>query len=285
MSTDGPCPATIAEGLSLIREGPVLWITLERPEQRNAVTQEMLAALIDGLEEATRDDDLRAIAIRAEGHHFCAGMDLAASNPGVRSKASDPDAAASPKPRITARHRSVDLGPHRLIELILAVEVPVLALVRGHAAGLGCALALAADLAVVSDTTRFVAPYIRRGFTPDCGLSYLLPRLVGLARAREMLLLGRTVEADVAETWGMITRVTPEAEADKRFAVAVAEAAGGPTVAIGLTKWLLNQESLEGMQSALRRESLVVDVSLRTKDFKEGVAAFLRKRTPEFEGR
>jgi len=283
------------DGVLITRAGDVLRIMLTRPDRRNAITPEMLSAMISALEHATCDDELRAIALTAEGDHFCAGMDLAASNRASRdgSVSSPPHgrvagqepAGGDRRPRLTARHRAIDGGPHRLIELILSVEVPVVALVRGTAAGLGCALALAADAAVVSDTARFTVPYVRRGFTPDSGTTYLLARLAGLARAREMLLLGGSVDAAQAEAWGLVTRVSPDADADVRHAELVDELRAGPTVAIGLTKWLLNQGAIEGLQAAMRRESLVVDLSIRTMDFKEGVAAFLDKRPPSFEGR
>jgi 2-(1,2-epoxy-1,2-dihydrophenyl)acetyl-CoA isomerase len=257
---------------------------LERPAQRNAITAEMLGAIVAALEAARTDDELRCIAITAVGDHFCSGMDLAASNaepPQIDRPAANPQRRA----RLTARHQSVDAGPHRLIELLLAVELPVLVCVRGTAAGLGCALALAADVAVVGDTARFIAPYLRRGFTPDCGLSYLLPRLVGLARAREMLLRGTAVDAHRAARWGLIADVTPDDEVEHVYQQSVGELLAGATVAIGLTKWLLNQNALQDVRTAMQRESLVLDLSLRTKDFKSGIRAFLDGHPAEFEGR
>ena len=161
----------------------------------------------------------------------------------------------------------------------------MVACVRGTAAGFGCALALAADLAVVSETARFVVPQIRRGFTPDCGMTYLLPHLIGLARAREMLLRGATVGAAQAESWGLVTAIIPDDAVDDRYAEVVTELRAGPTVALGLTKWLINQDALENFRAAMQREALVVDLSLRTADFKEGVGAFLARRPAQFKGR
>jgi 2-(1,2-epoxy-1,2-dihydrophenyl)acetyl-CoA isomerase len=273
-----------APGLAITRTADVLQLVLDRPSQRNAITHAMLAVLIDALERAAQDDELRAITITAAGDHFCAGMDIAGPNAGLRAGA---PASGKPerRPRQTARHRLIDAGPHRLVELLLSVELPVTACVRGTAAGLGCAIALAADLAIVSETSRFVVPQVRRGFTPDCGMSYLLPRLVGLARAREMLLRGVAVGADQAHAWGLITAVVPDADLEDRYAELVDEVRAGPTVALGLTKWLLNQDALEDLRAAMQRESLVVDLSLRTADFKEGVSAFLAGRPAQFEGR
>jgi 2-(1,2-epoxy-1,2-dihydrophenyl)acetyl-CoA isomerase len=275
---------TSTPDVEITRTGEVLRLVLRRPERRNAVTREMLGELCAAVEGALKDDGLRAVTIEAEGGHFCGGMDLAQSNPEVRG-ANGHKPPTERRPRITARHRDVDAGPHRLLELLLAVEVPVLAAVRGNAAGFGCALALAADLAVVSDTARFHVPYVKRGFTPDSGTTYLLPRLVGLARARRMLLLGHPVDAAQAQAWGLIDEAVPDAELETRFATLLEEVRSGPTVALGLTKWLLGQEALAALQTAMRRETVVVDLALRTLDFKEGVRAFLERREPRFEGR
>jgi 2-(1,2-epoxy-1,2-dihydrophenyl)acetyl-CoA isomerase len=271
--------ATVAapSGLQIERTADRLRLVLARPERRNAITREMLSAMVASVEDVVRDDALRVVTIEAEGAHFCAGMDLAQSN-----SATEPERT---RPRVTARHRDVDAGPHRLLELLLGLEVPVVAAVRGNAAGFGCALALVADLAVVSTTTRFVVPYVKRGFTPDSGTSYLLPRLVGVARARRMLLLGRPIDAQLAQAWGLIDEAVPDDELESTFAALTNDVGSGPTVALGLTKWLLNQQALSDLHGAMRRETVVVDLALRTKDFKEGINAFLQRRAPQFEGR
>ncbi|MGX1702017.1 enoyl-CoA hydratase/isomerase family protein [Microbacterium sp. NPDC055357] len=255
------------------RDGALLRIMLTRPDRRNALTSESTRAASQHLTEMNRDDAIRAILITAEGEHFCAGMDLRRDR-----------SASDTRPRPTAVHRSIDVGPHRLILALSRIEVPVVTAVRGHAAGLGCALALVADFCVTSPTARFSTPFATRGFTPDSGSTWLLPRLVGAARAREMLILGRQIDAATAIDWGLVSRMVPDEELDAHAEALAQELAAGATTSIGLVKWLLDATSTDSFESALRRESLVEDISTRSADFKEGIASFTARRSPEFEG-
>jgi 2-(1,2-epoxy-1,2-dihydrophenyl)acetyl-CoA isomerase len=157
--------------------------------------------------------------------------------------------------------------------------------VRGWAAGLGCQLALAADFTIASDTATLWEPFVPRGFTPDSAATWLLPRLVGIARAKELLLLGEKVTGARAAEWGMIHRSVPDAEvADAALALAVRLAAG-PTVAIGLAKSCIRSSLELTMTEAMAKEASALELSSRSEDFREGLAAFKERREPKYRGR
>ena len=163
--------------------------------------------------------------------------------------------------------------------------LPVVCAVRGWAAGLGCQLALVADVTVAADDARFWEPFLQRGFTPDSGATWLLPRLVGVARAKELLLLGRRLTGAEAAEWGLVHRAVPETDLDATAEELVSRLASGPTVAIGLTKRALHR-ALEGsLSEALEAEANALELSSRSPDFKEGLAAFRESRPPDFTGR
>ena len=163
--------------------------------------------------------------------------------------------------------------------------MPVVAAVRGWAAGLGLHLALAADFCVVARDARLWEPFIARGFTPDSGATWLLPRLVGLARARELLVLGRELSGAEAGDWGLVHRAVDAADVDDEAAALARRLATGPTVAVGLTKWLLAASTDTDLAAQLRNEAFALELSSRSEDFREGLSAFRAKRDPEFSGR
>ncbi len=255
-------------------DGPVLRIRLQRPAKRNSMTREMLARLIDCIENAPDKEEVRVIALTAEGDHFCAGMDLLSIN-----------VEQERKPRAGDMQRRMPRGANRLIQAMLGVQVPIVCAVRGWASGLGCHLALAADFTIASKTARFVEPFVKRGFTPDSGGTYLLQRLVGLARAREMLLLGREVDGALAAEWGLIHAAVEDGDLERATEEIVGELAGAATIAVGLTKWLLNRSLDVDLADALTNEAFALELSARSSDFKEGLAAFAKKRPPRYEGR
>lgn len=256
------------------REGALLRLRLARPEKRNALDDATLGALIDAVEGAGQDDAVRAVLLEAEGGHFCAGADLVARN-----------APREQRPRAGSIQRRLPLQAHRLIPALLGTQTPVVAAVRGVATGLGFQLALAADFTLAADDARFWEPFAARGFTPDAGASWLLPRLVGLARAKELLLLGRELSGAEAAAWGLVHRALPDAELDAAALALAEQLAAGPTVTLGLTKVLLHRGLEQPLETALANEALALEVSSRSPDFREGFAAFREKRPPRFEGR
>src|SRR5215475_11131475 len=178
----GDAAYTSVDGLQVALDGAVLRIVLDRPDKRNAISEPMFIGLVDAFDRAGPDERVRAIVLEGSGDHFCGGADIVARN-------ADRDA----KPRTGSIQRRVRTQAHRLIPLVSSVQVPVVCKVRGWAAGIGFQLALAADFVVTEHGARFWEPFSERGFTPDSGATWLLPRRVGIAHARELLLLGRAL--------------------------------------------------------------------------------------------
>jgi 2-(1,2-epoxy-1,2-dihydrophenyl)acetyl-CoA isomerase len=255
------------------RDGDVLRLTLDRPSRRNALSHSMIDALVDLLTDAASDDSLRAIHIRGAGNDFCAGADWVATN------------STGQRPRTGDLVRRIPHTANRVIELVHTIQLPVVCSVRGWAVGLGCNLALAADFTVAADDAVFWEPFVGRGFSPDSGATWLLPRLVGVARAKEMLLLGEKVNASDAANWGLVHRCVSASELDDVTEQLVSRLASGPTVAIGLAKQAINYGQHATLGQAMTQELFNLELSCRTTDFKEGLAAFRDKRTPEFGGR
>lgn len=231
----------------------------------------MIGSLVDALTTAAADDSLRAILIRG-GDDFCAGVDWVATNDRQR-------------PRTGDLVRRIPHGAHRVIELVASIQLPVLCSVRGWAAGFGCNLALAADFTIAASDAVFWEPFIDRGFSPDSGATWLLPRLIGLARARRMLLLGEKLGAVDAADWGLIHQAVSPGELDDAAEVLLERLASGPTAAMGLAKQALSFGQHATLSESMTQELFNLELSCRTADFKEGLEAFRQRRTPKFQGR
>jgi 2-(1,2-epoxy-1,2-dihydrophenyl)acetyl-CoA isomerase len=251
----------------------VLRITIDRPGRKGALDVAAVHRIVGALESAATDDDLRVIVLSGTGGDFCSGSDWVASN------------ASGDKPRPGSVQRRTPLQAHRIVSLLLEVQLPVVCAVRGWAAGLGCQLALASDFTVAAEDSRFWLPFVTRGFTPDSGATWLLPRLIGVARAKELLMLGRVVSGPEAAAWGMIHRAVPGDELTPAVEALVTELAGAATVALGLTKRCVHEALDGGIADAMARESMAIELSSRTADFREGLSAFRERRAPGFEGR
>jgi len=253
----------------------VLRLVLDRPDKRNALDDDMLATLIEQVDAAGRDEAVRAILISGAGDHFCGGFDILARNAGGGER----------RPRVGSIQRRLPASAHRLIPLIATVQAPVVCAVRGWAAGIGLHLAVAADFTIAAGDASFWEPFSERGFTPDSGGTWLLPRRVGEARARELLLLGRRLDGAEAAEWGLVHRAVPVGDVDTEAEALVARLAAGPTVALGLTKWLLHAGASTSLEQHLRDEAFAMELSSRSEDFREGLSAFREKRPPRFSGR
>lgn len=263
------------EGLRVTVAGPVLHLQLDRPERRNALTDELTVALADAVEAAGRDEAVRVILLDGAGDHFCSGADLTVKNP----------EGAGGRPRVGSIQRRLPTTAHRLLPALLTVQTPVVCRVQGWAAGIGLHLALAADVAVVAEDARLWEPFSARGFTSDSAGTWLLSRRIGEVRAREMLLLGREVTGAEAAEWGMVHAAVAETDLDAEVDALVEALAAGPTVALGLTKWLLHSGATADLEAHLRDEAFALELSSRSEDFREGITAFREKRPPRFEGR
>ncbi|HZP29773.1 MAG TPA: enoyl-CoA hydratase-related protein [Acidimicrobiia bacterium] len=252
-----------------------LRIRLDRPEKRNAIDDVMVAAMIDAIDRAGRDEAVRVIVLTAAGEHFCSGFDIVARN----AERSDV------RPRVGSIQRRLPGQAHRLIPLMTTVQTPIVCGARGWIAGIGLHVVAACDFAVVADDARVWEPFSERGFTPDSGGTWLLPRLVGVNRARELLLLGRALTGAEAAEWGLVHRAVPPDQLDAAVEELVARLAAGATVALGLAKWLVQAGSAVPLEEQLRNEAFAMELSSRSEDFREGLAAFKEKRPPRFTGR
>jgi len=264
------------EGLDVELDGNVLRLTIDKPDKRNALDDTIVEGLMFAIDEAGRDEQVRCIVLTGAGDHFCGGFDIVARNAG---------AGEAPRPRVGSIQRRLPAQSHGLIQLMLTVQVPIVVRVQGWAVGIGFQLALAADFTIADLDARFWEPFTERGFTADSGATWLLPRRVGPVRARSLLLLGRKLDGREAMEWGAIHVAVPRWELDQAVDDTVAVLATGPTVALGLTKWLLHEGEARALDAQLRDEAFAMELSSRSEDFREGLAAFREKRSPDFKGR
>ncbi len=262
------------DGLDVSLADGILRLRLARPAKRNSLTDDMVGAFTAAVETAGHDDAVRAVLVSAEGDHFCSGFDIVGRNSG-----------SAGRPRVGSIQRRLPVQAHRLIPSLLSVQVPVVCAAQGWVAGIGLQLVLAADVAVVADDARLWEPFAERGLTPDGGATWLLPRRIGEVRAREMLLLGRVVSGTEAAAWGMVHRAVAAADLVTTAESIVGPLAAGPTVALGLTKWLLHAGAQAPLDQQLRNEGFAMELGSRSEDFREGLAAFAEKRSPHFGGR
>jgi len=271
MTTQLPAPPN--SRIAVRAEGAVLRVRLVCADRRNTLTPSDFRHLADVIEQAPDDEALRVIEITADGDHFCAGADLAATN--------DPHAE---RPRTGHMVRGLARNAHRAIRCMHESPLPIVAGVRGTAAGFGCNLALAADFAMLAETARLVEVFVDRGLSPDSGASWLIPRLVGVARARRMLLLGEPVDGRRAAAWGLVHDAYPEDRLDAEVSALVDHLANAATLSVSLSKSLLHRGLETGLASALENEAYAEELAIRSLDFKEGLKAFRERRKPAFRG-
>jgi 2-(1,2-epoxy-1,2-dihydrophenyl)acetyl-CoA isomerase len=248
-------------------------ITLNRPEALNALTPEQRDRVIELLGDASADPDVRAVVLTGTGRGFCAGADLRGGGAAGRERVAG-DVA-----------RTLRLGAQRLVAAVLDCEKPVIAAVNGTAAGLGAHLALACDLVLAAESARFIEVFVRRGLVPDAGGAYLLPRLIGPQRAKELMFFGDALCAADAERLGLVNRVVPDDALDKTAREWAARLAAGPTRALALTKQLVNASLDTDRATAFAAEAAAQEINMTTADAQEGVASFVERRSPVFKGR
>lgn len=254
------------DGVLIERDGAVMRLVLNRPARLNAVTAAMGAALLAGLRAAAGDASVRAVLLTGAGRGFCAGQDLAEVTPG----------------------QDLDETLQRVfnpaIRAIRAMPKPVLCAVHGVAAGAGANLALACDIVLAGQSARFLQAFVHIGLMPDAGGTWLLPRLVGDARARGMAMLGDPVPAPQAEAWGLIWRAVPDDALADEAARTAARLAALPTQAMRLMKQAFALSAHQTLDQQLDTERDLQREAGHTPDFREGVQAFLDKRPPTFTG-
>lgn len=264
--------------LTAREDGGVLWLTLNRPEAANALTPDQRDRMIDLLADASRRVEVRAVVITATGKHFCTGADLRALRSGPARPAGVPEQVMGDVARV------IQQGAQRLVTAVVDCEKPVIGAINGTAAGIGAHLALACDLVLAAEGARFIEVFVRRGLVPDGAGCWLLPRLIGLQRVKELMFFGDDLPAAEAERIGLVNRVVPEGELEKVATEWASRLASGPTRSIGLTKALLNRSLDSDRPTAFREEALAQELNMTTHDANEGVAAFVERRDPVYEG-
>ena len=274
MSDDKPLEDQVRWAL----EGSVGWITLDRPEVANAISPAQRNRAIDLLAAASADLHVRAVVLTATGDAFCTGADLRARQPSAPRPDDAPARAGGEVARL------IRDGAQRLVAAILDCEVPVIAAVNGTAAGIGAHLAWACDLVVAAESARFIEVFVRRGLVPDGGGAWLLPRLVGVHRAKLLLLLGDALGAADAHALGLVNRVVPDDELAGAAGELAERLAAGPTRAMALTKALVNDALHADRAAAFAAEAQAQELNMATADAQEGVAAFVERRTPTYRG-
>lgn len=259
------------EHLLVQQDGGVLTITMNRPEVLNAVSDPMLDGLGAILEEATHDASVRCLVLTGAGRAFGAGADL-------RGFAARPANGASGK---VSEHLK---KYHRVVLAIRKMPKPVIAAVRGVAAGASCNLALACDMRIAADNARFIEAFARIGLVPDAGGGFFLPRLIGSGKALELAMLADEVSGPEAERLGLANKCVPLAEFDEAVQAFAQRLAKGPTRTYGLIKELMNTAIESDLETTLQLEGELQDQARDTSDHREGVMAFLQKRPAEFTG-
>ncbi|TML39032.1 MAG: enoyl-CoA hydratase/isomerase family protein [Actinobacteria bacterium] len=259
-------------------------ITLNRPEAQNALTWGMRDRLAELFEAASASLAVRSVLLTGTGKAFCAGADLRGPRPTVAVLPGNeaPEGAPERAPGDVAR--MIRRGWQRLVGSILDCEKPVVCAVNGTAAGGGTHLVLASDLVVMADEARLIEVFVRRGLVPDAGGCYLLPRIVGVQRAKELMFFGDDVSAATADRIGLVNAVVPLSELEKTATEWAERLAGGPTKTIAMTKWLLNRSLESDRGTAFYEEGWAQEAVSATEDSREGRASFVERRPPNFRG-
>jgi 2-(1,2-epoxy-1,2-dihydrophenyl)acetyl-CoA isomerase len=262
-----PNPATVA----ITRRGAAATIELRRPEALNAWNAQVSHDLMAAVDEVAGDPEVRAVALTGAGRAFCSGADLKSTGPVTEA---EPDLGAA----LIEQYNPVILALRELPK-------PVVALVNGPAVGVGCSLALAADLVLAAESAYFLLAFVNIGLVPDGGASAFVPARIGLARAAEMAMLGERIPAAQAHAWGLVNRVVPDARLAEDGAALLTRLAEGPTRAYAGTKSQLNAWAYAELRRQLTLEADLQRDLGRSDDAAEGRAAFIDRRPARFRGR
>jgi 2-(1,2-epoxy-1,2-dihydrophenyl)acetyl-CoA isomerase len=252
------------------QDGAVVTITLNRPDKLNSFNEAMHREFRSALDRIEKEDGARAVLITAAGRGFCAGQDL-----GDRNVAADQDIDLG---------ATLDANYNPLVRRLRVLEKPTICAVNGVAAGAGANLALACDIVLAARSARFIQAFCKIGLVPDSGGTYFLPRLIGDARARALTLLGDSVSAEQAETWGLVWKAVDDDRLLTEARALAQDLAAGPTKGLGLIKRALNASFANDLNRQLDLERDLQREAGRTSDYREGVSAFVQKRPPVFRG-
>jgi 2-(1,2-epoxy-1,2-dihydrophenyl)acetyl-CoA isomerase len=256
------------ETLLVDRDSGVQTITLNRPDALNSFNASMKRELLEVLKAAARDTDVRCLILTGAGRAFSAGQDL---------KERQAPGAADLADELREHYNPIIRGVRRL-------EKPVIAAVNGVAAGAGCSLAIACDIIIAAENARFIEVFAKVGLVPDTGSTWFLPRLIGYARAAEMVFTAEPVDAATAERIGLVNRVVPSERLMPEARALAQQLAAAPPLALALAKRALNRALESDLDSALDHEAQLQGIAGRSQDHAEGVAAFIEKRPARFTG-
>ena len=249
----------------------VAHITLNRPDAANSINDEMGKDLMHAALRCGEDPEIRAVLISGAGKIFSGGGDL--------------KAFISKGDQLPYHIKEITTYLHAAMSRFTRMDAPVVAAVHGAVAGAGMSIAIACDIVVAAETTRFMVAYTRAGLVPDGSSTYFLPRIVGLKRALELTLTNRMFSAQEALQWGLITRVVPDNELIEQARAIAVQLAAGPTRAYGISKRLLHSGWAETLETQMENESQAIANIARTADAREGITAFLEKRPPKYKGK
>lgn len=258
----------VYESLELEKKNGITLIYLNRPKVLNALDMVMRKELICLMDELEKDEMTRVIVLAGKGRAFCAGGDI---NTMKGFKPND------------GRKRLHYI--HRLIKKMISMEKPIIAAVHGYAVGAGWNLALACDMVVATKDAKFCQSFVKVGLIPDCGGMFILPRLVGLSKAKELMLTAKTISAEEAYSLGLVNQIVEEEELLDKVTEIAKQLANGPSIALGICKTILNRSMELDLDQLLEYEAFGQDLCMMTEDFEEGLKAFKEKRKPQFKGK
>ncbi len=257
-----------------VSEG-ILTLTLNRPDCLNSFNDEMSFELQKALKEAEKDKAVRCILLTGAGRGFCAGQDLRSRSVSVENgNGAQPHLGESIRKRYSP-----------IVSKIRNMEKPVIAMINGVAAGAGASIAFACDMRIAASSAKFIQAFVKVGLIPDSGACWLLPRLAGFGRAFELALTGDAITSEMAHQWGLVNQVVSEEALQDTARQLALKLAQGPTKAIGLIKRAMNKAMTVDFDDYLAYEADLQEIAGRSEDYREGVSAFLEKRTAQFTGK
>lgn len=251
------------------KTGAIARIVINRPERKNALAFEMRQQLADAFRQADQDDEVRAVVLTGTGDTFCAGADV--NKMQIRD--------------VKGARNNLQRNAHVLIKALYHIEKPVIAAVRGSTVGIGLSMMLACDMAIVSDTAKFSCVFARRGLAPDSGAVFFLSRLIGLAKARELVFTTRFFSAQEAADMGVVNQVVPDDQLEQVVQELAEAMAAQPTYALAMAKKMFQFSQQPTLDHFLEYEALMQPQIHQTQDYREGIASFQEKRPPRFVGR
>ncbi|MCB0977041.1 MAG: enoyl-CoA hydratase/isomerase family protein [Acidimicrobiales bacterium] len=278
MSTSSADLPVTEQVLHRVDEQGISWITLNRPDVKNAISPDQRDHVIGLLAEASTDIGIRGVVLGHTGDAFCTGADLRAR----REPAPRPDDA--PDRTVGEVAKLIREGAQRLVAAVMDCEKPVLGAISGTAAGIGAHIAFACDLVIAADDVRFIEVFARRGLVPDGGGAYLLPRTIGLQRTKELMFFGDDLPAAEAAALGLVNRAVPRDQFEATVQEWAARLATAPTRALALTKSLVNRSLDSDRVTAFAEEATAQELNMGTVDANEGVKAFVERRPAAYRG-